>query len=265
VKKQLRKTLSQSKWALWVPLARLVGRIRRRRQIVSIWPEGEITLGPRVAVFMHFDGHGQVRTQVQRYLEELRRNGRSIVFVSNSETPAPTAMAVAQRLCDAVIMRRNIGYDFGAWADALDALGLPRAGTEEIIFANDSVLGPLLPLGDILRRLDYAHADVWGLTESWQQQHHLQSYFLAFGPAALAAPAFQKFWASVRPVPLKIFIVRAYEVGITQAMRKGGLRCEALWPYHELLRKAVNEGLGPLAEAEATELGRNDPLTTRCM
>jgi hypothetical protein len=83
---------------------------------------------------------------------------------------------------------------------------------------------------------------------------------LAFGPAALAAPAFQKFWASVRPVPVKTFIVRAYEVGITQAMRSAGLRCEALWPYHELLRQAVSEGLGPLAEAEETETGRNDPL-----
>ncbi len=61
-------------------------------------------------------------------------------------------------------------------------------------------------------------------------------------------------------MPVKAYIVRAYEVGITQAMRKAGLRCEALWPYHQLLRQAVSEGLGPLTAAEESELGRIDPL-----
>ncbi len=42
-------------------------------------------------------------------------------------------MSVLQEICAAVIVRRNIGYDFGAWRDALDFLGLPRAETEEII------------------------------------------------------------------------------------------------------------------------------------
>ncbi|MDE1896284.1 MAG: lipopolysaccharide biosynthesis protein [Rhodospirillales bacterium] len=190
----------------------------------------------------------------------MKENGRDVVFVTNSEKLTPDALEKVKALCAAVLVRRNIGYDFGAWADALHHLGLPRADTQEIIFANDSVFGPLLPLGDVLRRLNYEKSDIWGLTESWQVRYHLQSFFLAFGPKALRAEAFAKFWNAVRPVPAKAYIVHKYEVGITQAMMMGGLSCNALWPYEALLRMVDKAELDKLVEADATELGRNDPV-----
>ncbi|MDE8345474.1 MAG: rhamnan synthesis F family protein [Acidocella sp.] len=259
-RKLVRELLYQAKWLVWIPLAILFSHLRRRRQIISVWPEGDIALGPKLALFMHFDGYGNVRPQLFAYLRELQENGRDVVFVTNARRLNAQAMARLQTLCAAVIIRRNIGYDFGAWRDAIAYLGLPRAGTEEVIFANDSVFGPLVPLGDMLRRLDYDTTDIWGLTESWQLRYHLQSFFLAFGPVALRAEAFRDFWASVRPVAVKSYIVHAYEVGITQAMLRGGLRCKALWPYEALMRKANNDGLGTLAVSEETELGRNDPI-----
>ncbi|MDE2391123.1 MAG: lipopolysaccharide biosynthesis protein, partial [Rhodospirillales bacterium] len=173
---------------------------------------------------------------------------------------APGVLEMLKQQCAAVLVRRNVGYDFGAWADALHHLGLPRADTQEIIFANDSVFGPLLPLGDVLRRLNYEKSDIWGLTESWQVRYHLQSFFLAFGPKALRAAAFAKFWNAVRPVPAKAYIVHKYEVGITQAMMAGGLSCNALWSYEALLRMVDKAELDKLTEIDATELGRNDPV-----
>jgi hypothetical protein len=238
----------------------VLGLLRRTRQIVYRWPAGEIVLGPRVVLFMHFDSGRRVRQQLLDYIKDLKANGRSIVFVSNSRRLRAPALAAVQSLCDAVIIRRNVGYDFGAWRDAIDFLGLPRPDTEEVILANDSVFGPLLPLGDMLRRLDYGKADVWGLTESWQERYHLQSFFLAFGPTALRAEAFRKFWRSVRPVPAKSFIVRAYEIGVTQVMVKGGLRCAALWPYETLIKLVNRETLEKLIAAERTRIGKTDPV-----
>ncbi len=260
LKERFRQFLFWAKWHLWIPLARVVGRLRKTRQIVTVWPQGNAMLGSKIVLFMHFDGNGAVRSQLLDYMRELQENGRSVVFVTNAGQLQPRAMAALQAICSAVIVRRNIGYDFGAWRDAIDFLGLPRTETEEIIFANDSVFGPLAPLGDILRRLDYTKADIWGLTESWQLRYHLQSFFLAFGPAALRSEAFRDFWDSVRPVPVKSFIVHAYEVGVTQAMVKGGLRCAALWSYEGLMRAANSEGLEKLLVAEENEFRRNDPI-----
>ena len=260
LKSSVYAVLSFVKWKFVAPVAVCCGRLRSRRQIVSVWPAGEITLGPRVVLFTHFDGRQQVRRQVLDYIRDLKANNRDVVFVTNSAALRPEALSALQEVCAAVIIRRNIGYDFGAWADAIHYLGLPRAGTEELILANDSVFGPLIPLGGILCRLDYDKADIWGLTESWQVRYHLQSYFIAFGANALRAPAFLKFWATVRPVPMKAYIVKAYEIGVTQAMMKGALSCAALWNYETLVRMVNREELGRFIADEETELGRADPI-----
>ncbi|OYV38877.1 MAG: lipopolysaccharide biosynthesis protein [Rhodospirillales bacterium 20-64-7] len=243
-----------------MPLARAIGQLRSPRQILSSWPQGDALLGPKVVLFMHFDRNGAVRQQLFDYMRELAANGRSIVFVSNARRLQPEAAAALRQTCAAVLVRRNIGYDFGAWRDALDHLGLPRSDTEEIILANDSVFGPLLPLGDMLRRLNYDMADVWGLTESWQLRYHLQSFFLAFGPTALRSASFAQFWRSVRPVPLKFYIVYAFEVGVTQALVKGGLRCAALWSYENLIGLVNRDELERVLTAEANEIDKADPI-----
>jgi hypothetical protein len=260
MRKWVKGALQRLKWVFIIEPARWLGWLRSPRQILSVWPEGEIRLGPKIVLFMHFDSGGRVRRQLLDYMRDLAENGRSIVFVSNSRQLTPAALAAVRELCAAVIIRRNIGYDFGAWADAIHRLGLPRAETEEVILANDSVFGPLLPLGDTLRKLKYDTTDIWGLTESWQVRYHLQSFFLAFGPTALRADAFGKFWRDVRPVPAKSYIVRAYEIGVTQAMIKGGLRCAALWPYESLIKLVNREELEKLILAEETELGKADPI-----
>ncbi|MGE4480318.1 rhamnan synthesis F family protein [Acidocella sp.] len=251
---------SRVKWWTVVPLAVAVGRVRGRRQVVHAWPSSLPGLGPRVVLFMHFDGRGAVRRQVLDYIQAFKESGRAVVFVTNSGGLRPEAMEALRGLCAAVLVRRNIGYDFGAWADALEHLGLPGPDTEEVIMANDSVFGPLLPLGNMLRRLDYAKADIWGLTESWQVRYHLQSFFLAFGPKALRAEGFRAFWAGVRPVPVKSYIVKTYEVGVTQAMVKAGLSCAALWSYEALTALADREELGRLLAEEENGPGKGDPV-----
>jgi len=258
--RQILPILREIKWYTIIPAARLLGLLRSPRQIKTAWPEGDIPLGPQIVLFMHFDSGGRVRQQLLDYMREFVENGRTVVFVSNSKRLRPAAMAAVQALCAAVIIRRNIGYDFGAWRDAIDLLHLPRADTREIILANDSVFGPLTPLADTLGKLDYEKTDIWGLTESWQRRYHLQSFFLAFGPKALRAEVFGKFWRGVRPVPAKSYIIHAYEVGVTQAMMKDGLRCAAIWTYENLIRQVNQEVLEKLIASESSELGKTDPI-----
>ena len=263
MKKRLRRLLSWPYRTLRATVLLAVvwlGFLRSRRQITFSWPTPATALGPKLVLFMHFDRHGRVREALFDYMRELAGTGRALVFVTNSGKLTPDALARLQEICQVVMVRKNIGYDFGAWRDALEALGLPRADTREIILANDSVFGPVKPLAGILERFDYAQADIWGLTDSWQSRYHLQSFFLAFGPKALGSAAWRKFWAGVRPVPAKTYVVKEYEIGVTQAMLRGQLRCAALWPYYQLLDMAKPDDLQTLAQAEETDLGRMDPI-----
>jgi hypothetical protein len=259
------KGLRWVKWTIFMPLAVLAGRLRARRQIISVWPAPAapapaVALPEKLVLFMHFDRNGAVRQQLLNYMRAFIASGRGVIFVTNSGKLRAQDEAELRGICTAVIIRRNRGYDFGAWRDVIEQLGLPHANTAEIILANDSVFGPLRPIGDMLEKLDYTAADVWGLTESWQYRYHLQSFFLAFGPAAIHSEAFTKFWASVYPVPVKAYIVRAYEIGITQVMLKAGLRCAAIWSYESLARMADDEELQKLIVLEESVFGKIDPI-----
>jgi len=248
----------------WPALAFLASYLRSPHQVLSVWPEGGIEVGPRVAIFIHFDAGGALRLHVRQYLSALREAGLSVVFVTNSGRLRAEAMAVLRTLCAGVIVRRNIGYDFGAMREGIDLLGLPRPDTEMVVLVNDSVYGPLQPLEPLLNRLDFSRADVWGMTESWQSRFHLQSYFIAFGWAALTSPAWAAFWRGVRPVSSKWWVILQYEVGLTQRFLRAGLRARALWGYQDLVRQVTIPVPSPaLAGKEADGNGYSPMLKER--
>jgi lipopolysaccharide biosynthesis protein len=220
-----------------------------------MWPEGKIELGKHVALFVHFDPRERLGEHVLTYVRELHAIGFSVVFISNSGRIRDESLASLKPLCRAVIIRSNVGYDFGAIREVLDLLDLPRLDTERLLITNDSVYGPLLPIETVMARIDFDKADLWGATDSWQYQYHLQSYFLVAGRRALTSPAWQAFWRSVRQVSSKQWVVVHYETGLTQAFLKAGLRCRSLWAYHELLARAVCEPI----QLEAN-MSTSDPL-----
>ena len=195
------------------------------------------------------------------YIKQLIASGYAVVFVTNSGKLTEAGAVALREICTAIFVRRNSGYDFGAWRDVIEALKLPAQDTQELLILNDSMYGPLRPLEPMLSKLNYAEADIWGLTESWQHRYHLQSFFLGFGPKALHSLAFAKFWRDIQNVPFKSFIVREYEVGFTQTMLKAGLRCRAIWKYEDLLSQVLSQkALDDIARAERLKSARADPL-----
>lgn len=215
----------------------LASFFRSGDQLVSIWPAPEPELGSKVAIFVHFDAAGAARPHVLRYVAALQTEGYDVVFVTNSEFLRPDAMAALQELCAAIIVRRNVGYDFGAMREGLLRLRMPRRNTEQLLIVNDSVYGPLAPMGEMLERIDFDIADIWGATESWQTKYHLQSFFLAVGQTAMQSKAWHDFWARVRPVNAKEWVISRYEVGLTQSLLKAGIKARALWQYQDLVRQ----------------------------
>lgn len=235
-----RRTYTAARYHLLPLLGHEIMRRRRPERLLSEWvstvnPEGNISLGSRVCVFVHWDGAGDVRPHVLHQVQAFCEAGISVVFVTNSAMLRPEPMAKLQAICAAIMIRQNVGYDFGAWREGLARLALPRPDTEMVIIANDSVYGPVRPLADVLSHIDFSTADVWGCTDTWQHRYHLQSYFMAFSPAVLRSPVWQAFWQGVRPTWSKNWLIRLYEVGLTQSLLKAGFNCQAIWPYQTLV------------------------------
>lgn len=233
--------------AAWLamPVHAAVSLARRRRDFIRARHTGAQKLrdGGKVAVFVHHDRAGHVHDVVLRYLEALRQAGYVVVFVSNAPRLSAAAVCCLLPRVALVLHRHNVGYDFAAYKDGLAVLE-PLTRFEEVVLANDSVYGPLFDLGPLLARCD-PRADIWGITDSRDRHYHLQSYFLLFRRPALADPGFAAFWRSVRPVQSRLWVIRHYEIGLTRAMQRAGLRCAALFPY-----EAVGAAFAASARAE---------------
>lgn len=220
-------------------LARLRYRATRDAHVVSVWPNEIPALSEKVAVLVHYDGSGNLSPDVIRLLDGIRDADFSVILVSNAGGLSESAQRAARAHADAVMIRENVGYDFPAWRDALRHFDLPRGNTAQLLLINDSVIGPFVPLGPILARADLAEADVWGATDSRQHRHHLQSWFVLVGPAALRSAAWRAFWSGVKAVESKDWVIRRYELRLTSTLRRGGLRCKALWPYEHVAERAL--------------------------
>jgi hypothetical protein len=251
-----REASIQAKIAVSLPL----GLLHSPHQVLEHWTAPERPLGEKVALFVHFDAAGRVAPAARDFIASLAEAGLDVVFVTNSEHILDEARAFLERHCAAILIRRNIGYDFGAWRDALDTLGLPRAETRSIFLVNDSVYGPFADLKPLLAAIDFERADLWGATESWQHRYHLQSFFLGCGETVIRGRAWRSFWRSVRPVPCKDWVIRHCEIGFTSAMARGGARCAAIFPSASLLDEREIERLERIIDEDDIWRGQDSRL-----
>lgn len=210
---------------------------------------GQAPLGRRCCIFVHFDVAGVVRPHTRDYLLALCEAGFGIIFVTNAGMLDEASADWLSVHCALVLTRRNRGYDFGAYRDGIAAFREERVTAELLVIANDSLYGPFAPLSDIVARMDLGQADVWAMTDSWQHRYHLQTFFVAFGPAALANPGFVAFWQGVCNVGSKWAAIRFYELHMTQRLQAAGLRCAAVWDYFALV-----DAMQEISDTPATEV-----------
>ena len=119
----------------------------------------------RIAIFVHFDPDGIVHDYVMAYLESLKTAGFKIWLMSNAPHLSSEAIARVKTHVTWIHRRNNFGYDFGAYKDGILSV-LERENPDQLVICNDSVYGPLRPLGPLLERATSSNGDVWGMTDS---------------------------------------------------------------------------------------------------
>jgi lipopolysaccharide biosynthesis protein len=175
----------------------------------------------RVAIFAHFDAEGRVPVHTRRLLDELLDNVECILLVS-TRLNAKEAASLDPRI--SVIVRDNIGYDFYSFRTGVLSIEALYA-YDELVIANDSVI--TVDRGGIskaFQQMEDVACDAWSMTESWQVDRHLQSYFLVFRKSAFFTKYFLDFWKSVRVLHDKWQIILTYEIGLTQWLIQHGAR-----------------------------------------
>jgi lipopolysaccharide biosynthesis protein len=175
----------------------------------------------RVAVLVHWAVQPVVSRSLRELVRQLSGYGYRTVIVSAAEFAEPLDWGGTLPAESIVLRKPNIGYDFGSWAVGLAALPTITKAPH-VILANDSVLGPFTDIGGLLVDFESSIADVWGLTDTRQFSHHLQSYFLGYRNGVLAERPLQDFFAGVRQERSKWEIIKHNELALSRLLHREG-------------------------------------------
>jgi hypothetical protein len=189
-----------------------------------------------LALYLHWSPDGRISDMVIGQVAQWREAGFDVAFITNTTPPPADWEAIGTR-ATLRISRANAGRDFGGWRDGL-AVALDRFGTpDELLLANDSVLGPIRPLAPVVDALRGGGEGLFGLTESRGGGAHLQSYvLLARGAGAVADVG--AYLAASRPTRSKWRLVQQGEIGLSRHMMARGHRVAALFGYDRLAATA---------------------------
>ena len=209
----------------------------------------------RAVIFAHFDKDDIIDDYVVYYIRCLRDICIRLIFISTARLPESEVSKV-EGICDKVIVRENIGYDFMSYKTGLEQL--KTGDYDEVVLCNDSVYGPFFPLSEMFGKMERVECDFWGVTESCEIARHLQSYFLVFREKALKANCFQEFWDNLFIRANKQEIIDEYEVGLSQMLFNSGATgkaycryrpssIETIWMY---LKKALKKALKTISTPE---------------
>lgn len=219
-------------------------------------------------VYSQFNKNGRVEAYVYDALNTIKNSGLEVIFVTTSRLDKTSDQDKLFEICNTVIVRENIGYDFGSYKVGIDHITKLKANPKKILITNDSVYGPFSNLNNFIRKSN--SFDIYGLTDSIDFNYHLQSYFIIYNESVIKHKAFKTFWSSVKllsnDVPdFKNKIIQDYEVGGSQYFIKHGFKIGAAYAFDKISEIIFKEFLEELkykknvhkSEIEKFLLGHN--------
>lgn len=196
---------------------------------IILWKSSKICL-EKVCYFSTYDKDSIVDEYVFYYLEQIKKSGFEIVVIISSSYISDDDLQRLKLLAIAIIHRSNYGLDFFSWKTGIEAIPI-NDNLQRILFANDSVYGPFEPLDTYFEKMENIDYDAVGMTDSWEFNYHMQSYFLYIKKNIIRSGILQQFFSSVEVQPSKQKIVMKYEIGFSQFLMKFGFKIGALAEY----------------------------------
>lgn len=244
-------------WALRLFLEMVVPLLLRVQNLIEVWrfrepwkrehylSAGEVEsrtlfysplkIQNRICLFSHFDQESKVTPHTIRYLAALFDLGFDIAFCSTSQHLDDATVVKLKKFCHLVVVRENVGFDFGSWKTLMNKLGTDYS-PEILLLANDSVIGPLRPLDKIVTEFLEGSDEALVLTDCLQHKHHAQSYFLCFKKQVLTHCVWKNFWNDKNFV----FFEKKSSVVLWQEVFLGNwilenLKSKIVYPYADLI------------------------------
>ncbi len=188
--------------------------------------------GDNFAIFAHYDKHNIVDEYVLIYLHNLKKFCDKIIFVSDGDLSVGEQQKILPFVSD-IIAKKHQEYDFGSWKRGFNLLKekYPEefANADKLIFANDSCYC----IGEfdfVFSQIDQMpEIDGFGITDSGEIIHHLQSYFLVLRPTVFRESFFDNFLQNVTKQQDKRKVIASYEIDFSKLLANNNKKIYAVF------------------------------------
>ena len=172
-----------------------------------------------LVVMAHFDVARTLRKHTAAAIRNYADSAARVVVVSTSGIGEADLESLPMNVD--FVTRPNYGYDFFSYKWALDLVG-DYAAYDRLVIVNDTFVGPVVSLLEILNSEQAAKNDLMGMTWSVNHGGHAQSFFVTVSSAVSRSNGFQRFWRDMEPVSDRRSVIMQYEVGMTLAVTDSG-------------------------------------------
>ncbi|MBJ8325324.1 rhamnan synthesis F family protein [Streptococcus pacificus] len=186
----------------------------------------------RLLLYVHFNKNNKLSPHVIYQLEKMKPLFSRIVFITNSMLKEQDKTTLQNKhLFDEFIQRENKGYDFAAWHDGMEKIGMDRLSDyDSITVMNDTCFGPLWDMEPYYKTYeDDDSVDFWGMTNHQAVKtrevaidEHLQSYFISFKKRIINSKVFKSFWNNVESYTDVQNVIDNYETKYTKLFTRAG-------------------------------------------
>lgn len=197
----------------------------------------------KLAVISSFLADPTFYSYQSELIRSLKKKGYYTVYVLPENSASPHCKEFNDKLfsdSDLVIVRDNFGYDFGSYATGYAyALDNCKSKFESVLFCNDSIVGPLASELDFLD--DVVGQKFWGVTESYEHQYHIQSYFFGFDLSQETKATLEDFLfgRGMLYTDDKELVIKRFELSMTSYFQRAYISPKVLFPISMLMSQYI--------------------------
>ena len=187
-----------------------------------------------LAIYVTYSRSGEVFDHHHKQVAELKAANFWVLVVHVSDEP--TSLDALPVIGDALIVKVNIGYDFGSWWVGSQWLAekypFQMESAKALIITNDSCFGAIS--SPKIEAMAQSGEDLIGICDSYDHNYHLQSFFVCAGGAYLRSGAFIETLLSYTFPSKKTDVIRFGELLLSAEAASAGAKISAICPYNDL-------------------------------
>ena len=181
-------------------------------------------------VYVGYDSHSRIRPDVLEQIKILS-NFYNIVFVTTSHESISIdpLFSRLQKYTYKILIRSNIGYDFGSWRVGILELKEEAKKLESLLLMNDSLYGPIKSFEAVIEKTLSHEADIVCMTKNMVGGEHAQSYFVSYAKSVVTSKLFQAFWETLPVFGCKFALIKECEIFWSHKLLEEGHSMAALF------------------------------------